>query len=67
MRPGSFLHTRRRKAVLALVLLVLAAALAASVWLWLPSGPRGAKVVEYPMPVASDIPTAVAVAPDGRV
>jgi virginiamycin B lyase len=67
MRPGSFLHTHRRAAILALVLLALAATLGALVWLWLPSGPRGAKVVEYPMPVASDMPTAVAVAPDGSV
>ncbi|HYS12814.1 MAG TPA: hypothetical protein VEN28_05855 [Burkholderiaceae bacterium] len=65
MHLGSFSFTRRRAAVLALVVSVLAAALA--VWLWLPSGPRGSKVVEYSMPVSSEMPTAVAVAPDGSV
>src|SRR5256885_8190781 len=67
MRPVFLRVTHRRATVLVVVVLTLAAALAALIWLWLPSGPRGAKVVEYPMSVPSDIPTAVAVAPDGSV
>jgi virginiamycin B lyase len=47
---------------LALVVLLVAGALAAwTVW------PRRVAVVEYPMTVATDIPTAVAVAADGSV
>lgn len=66
MRSGSFLRTNRRALAVALVVLaVIGAGIAAL--LWIPAGPRGARAVEYPMPVASDIPTAVAVAPDGSV
>jgi virginiamycin B lyase len=64
-RPPSFLCTHRRAVVASIVLLLLAAAVAALAW-W-PFGPHTAKVVEYPMPVPTDIPTAVAVAPDGSV
>jgi len=67
MHLGSFSFTRRRMTMLALVASVLAVALAVTAWLRLPSGPRGSKVVEYAMSVSSDIPTAVAVAPDGSV
>jgi len=60
----SFWHPRRLVAI-AVCAIALAAAL---VWfMWPAGGPRGAKVVEYKMPVDSDIPTAVAVAPDGSV
>ena len=48
-------------AVLALVVVVVGAAIA---WKLLP---RKTTVVEYPMSVPTDIPTAVAVAPDGSV
>jgi virginiamycin B lyase len=65
MRSRSFSFTSRRALVLAFVLSVLAATLAALLWPGL--GPRGTKIVEYPMSVPSDIPTAVAVAPDGSV
>lgn len=52
----------RRVVYLALLVLLVAGALAA--WkLW----PRRVVVIEYPMTVATDIPTAVAVAPDGSV
>jgi virginiamycin B lyase len=52
----------RRVVYLALLVLLVAGALAA--WtLW----PRRVAVIEYPMTVATDIPTAVAVAPDGSV
>ncbi len=60
----SLLSNRRRVAVLLIVALGLALAIA--VWLW-PRGPRVAKVVEYAMAVATDIPTALAIAPDGSV
>ena len=60
----SLLSNRRRVAVLSIVALGLALAIAA--WLW-PRGPRVAKVVEYAMAVATDIPTALAIAPDGSV
>ncbi len=46
---------------IALVILLVAAALAWKLW------PRRPAAVEYPMTVATDIPTAVAVAPDGSV
>ena len=65
MRPGSFLHANRRAAILLMIVLLLAAAVAALTWR--PPGPRSAKVIEYAMPVSTDIPTAVAVAPDGSV
>ncbi|MCI4429007.1 MAG: hypothetical protein JHC40_07565 [Burkholderiales bacterium] len=65
MRPGPFLHANRRAAILLMILLLLASGVAAMMW-W-PLGPRSAKVIEYPMPVSTDIPTAVAVAPDGSV
>src|SRR5262249_33371703 len=61
----SFWSAQRRLVAVALFAIALAAAL---VWfMWPAGGPRGAKVVEYKMPVDSDIPTAVAVAPDGSV
>ena len=60
----SFLQARRRAALWVIVLLSVAAA---ALWLWRPLGPQGAKFVEYPMAVPSDIPTAVAVTPDGSV
>jgi virginiamycin B lyase len=60
----SFLQAHRRVVLLAIVLLGLAVAAA---FLWRPFGPRSAKFVEYPMTVSTDIPTAVAVAPDGSV
>jgi virginiamycin B lyase len=41
------------------------AALAVAAWYWLT--PRAVNVVEYPMRVATDIPTALAIAPDGTV
>ena len=65
MRPESFLRANSRAAVLVIVLLALAAGVVALTWR--PLGPRNAKVIEYPMPVSTDIPTAVAVAPDGSV
>ena len=43
------------------------AMVAAALLLWWPFGPRDTKVIEYPMPVPTDIPTALAVAPDGSV
>jgi virginiamycin B lyase len=46
---------------IALVILLVAAVLAWRLW------PRRPAAIEYPMPVATDIPTAVAVAPDGSV
>jgi virginiamycin B lyase len=46
---------------LALVILLVAAALAWKLW------PHRVAVVEYPMAVATDIPTAIAVGPDGTV
>jgi virginiamycin B lyase len=63
-RLAWFRLTRRRLAV-GLGVVVLAAAIATL--LALPSSPRGTEVVEYAMPLPSDIPTAVAVAPDGSV
>lgn len=65
MRPGPFLHAHRLAILLAAALLALAA-LAASL-IWWAGGPRSAEFVEYRMSVATDIPTAVAVAPDGAV
>lgn len=65
MRPGTFLQTNRRAAILVTIVLLLAAAVVTLVWR--PPGPRSAKVIEYAMPVSTDIPTAVAVAPDGSV
>ena len=47
--------------VIAIVVLVAAGAVAWRLW------PHRVAVVEYPMAVATDIPTAVAVAPDGSV
>jgi virginiamycin B lyase len=67
MRPGSFLHTHRRAAVAAILAAVVLSGLAAAALMWQPFGPRSAQVVEYAMPVSTDIPTAVAVAPDGSV
>jgi virginiamycin B lyase len=64
MHPGSSLFTLRRAILLALVLAALAAI---AVLIVRRSGPRVAAVVEYAMPVATDIPTALAVAPDGNV
>jgi virginiamycin B lyase len=62
---ASFWHARRRFVAIAVVTIALAGALA---WfMWPASGPRGTKVVEYKMPVDSDIPTAVAIAPDNSV
>ncbi len=67
MPTDSLLKTHRRAALLVLVaLIVLPLAAAVAVWLW-PWGVRNPQVVEYPMLVATDIPTAVAVAPDGSV
>ena len=63
VRTRSFLRSRRGIVLAAVLLLALAAAM----WLWRPLGPRSAGFVEYPMPVATDIPTALAVAPDGSV
>jgi virginiamycin B lyase len=62
---GSSLHTHRRALIGVLVLLAIATA--SALWWWKPSSPRQASVVEYPMLVATDIPTAVAVASDGSV
>ncbi|MEO7850724.1 MAG: hypothetical protein ABIR94_00530 [Rubrivivax sp.] len=59
----SHLQAHRRVVFLAIVGLAMGAA----VFLWWPFGPQGAKFVEYPMTVPTDIPTAVAVAPDGSV
>ncbi|MEQ1806842.1 MAG: hypothetical protein ABL900_15805 [Burkholderiaceae bacterium] len=64
MQLRSLWQTRRRAASLMALLLGLAAAAAL---LWWTVGPRTATVVEYPMTVATDIPTAVAVAADGSV
>lgn len=60
----SFLQAHRRAVLLAVVLLAVAATAA---WLWRPFGPHSPKFIEYPMTVSTDIPTAVAVAPDGNV
>ncbi len=65
MPTGSLLHSRRRAWIAVIAVLVIAAALA--LWWWKLSGPRHASFVEYPMPVATDIPTALAVSPDGSV
>jgi virginiamycin B lyase len=66
MQSGSW-FTPRRATVVALVFVVLAGAVAALAWLRPATGPNASKIVEYPMPVSTDIPTAVAVAPDGSV
>ena len=69
MPISSFLRSHRRAAVVTpalLALALLALALAGAWWSW-PGGPRRAAVVDYPMPVATDIPTALAIAPDGAV
>src|SRR5262245_24399468 len=65
--PSGSWFTRRRATVVVLVLVVLAGALATIAWLRQSTGPNGSKIVEYPMPVSTDIPTAIAVAPDGSV
>lgn len=64
MSIRTLLQTHRRVVLMVIVVLAVAAA---AVWLWRPFGARGAKFIEYPMTVATDIPTAVAVAPDGSV
>ena len=60
----SFLQAHRRAVLLAVVLSGIAVAAA---WLWRPFRARSARFIEYPMTVSTDIPTAVAVAPDGSV
>ena len=64
MRFRPFLQARRH---VLLAVVVLSGGAVAAVLLWRPFAPHSAKFVEYPMPVATDIPTAVAVAPDGSV
>lgn len=67
MPTGSFVHTHRRALIAAAVITLLAVAAGfARLW-WMPSGTRHASFVEYPMPVSTDIPTAVAPASDGSV
>ena len=62
-------HTSRpgiRRTVISLIVILLVAAAAIFGWRFhLASATAG--VVEYPMPVATDIPTASAIAPDGAV
>lgn len=67
MHPGPFLRAHRRAAVLAFVAAIVLAGFAAAALTGWPFGPRSARVIEYAMPVSTDIPTAVAVAPDGSV
>jgi virginiamycin B lyase len=63
--PIAPLLRRHRTEFAAGALLILALGLLA-LW-WQPAGPRRAAFVEYAMTVATDIPTAVAPAPDGSV
>lgn len=56
---------RRHRGLLAGVLATAVAAAAVGGYAWWSSQPRAAKVVEYAMPVATDIPTAIAIGPDG--
>jgi virginiamycin B lyase len=65
MRPGLFLQAHRIASLLVVALLALVGLVASLIW-WT-SGPRSAEFVEYRMSVPTDIPTAVAVAPDGAV
>lgn len=60
----TLLQTHRRAVLMAIVLL---AVVAAAAWPWRPFGARPPEFIEYPMTVSTDIPTAVAVAPDGSV
>jgi len=66
IRFGRFLRAHRRASLVAAVLLTLAALVAVAALTWT-GGARQADFVEYPMAVPTDIPTAVAVAPDGAV
>lgn len=61
----SFLKTNRRALIGVIVLLAITAGVIAL--MWDRGGPRRATVTEYPMLVATDIPTALAIAPDGSV
>ena len=63
MPADSFMHAHRRALLAAMAVFAVAAGVA--LWWRAASGPRDANVVEYPMPVATDIPTAIAVASDG--
>jgi len=65
MRPGSFLHAHRVTTLLVASLLALV--VLAALLIWWAGRPRSADFVEYRMSVPTDIPTAVAVAPDGAV
>jgi len=57
---------RKRRWLVVLVAIIAAAALAAgAAWFWLQERP--AQVVEYKMLMPNDIPTALAIAPDGTV
>lgn len=64
MSLTSFVQRHRRVGLVGLGLLAVAGA--AAYWAW-PSGPRRATVVDYAMAVETDIPTALAIAPDGNV
>ena len=67
-KPSSSTYGARgiRRTVVTLLLIGLVAAGAIVAWRsHLAGGPT--EVVEYPMPVATDIPTAIAIGPDGAV
>ena len=59
----TFLQAQRR----ILLTVIVLSGVAAAAWLWRPFHESGARFIEYPMTVSTDIPTAVAVAPDGSV
>jgi virginiamycin B lyase len=66
MPTRTFLHTHRAAAIAIVITLSIAAGALAAL-AWHRSGSRTAQVVEYAMTVPTDIPTAVAIAPDGSV
>ena len=68
MRVAAYLRTHSIVTLLLAAVLALAALVALTALLtWWASGPRSANFVEYRMTVPTDIPTAVAAAPDGAV